>query len=125
MKLTYHVNRGVAVKVILSDKLKKSIGEDYRHLNKKAGQYSRVFKRRINEIKSMANCGDYLRYGLGNPHLLDGDFEGHLGVNISSNYRLIVRLCTSDYSPESLAACDKVIIEGVVDYHGKRSWIIP
>ena len=35
---------------------------------------------------------------------------------------------TKDLSAESLKSCDTLIIEGVIDYHGKGkkfSWIIP
>lgn len=125
LRLTHHVNRGVILDVSLSKKLKKCIGEDYRHLNKKAGQHSVMIKRRINEIAAAENYGDYERIGIGNPHLLDGDLEGCFAVNVSRNYRLIARPCVEAYTAQAAAVCKKVIIEGVVDYHGKRTWLIP
>ena len=41
---------------------------------------------------------------------------------------VIIKPKTKDLSVESLKNCDTLIIEGVIDYHGKRkkfSWIIP
>lgn len=111
--------------VSLSKKLSKCIGEDYQHLKKKAGQHSKIIKRRINEISAAENYGDYERMGIGNPHLLDGDLKGCFAVNISRNYRLIARLCVEGHMSTTTAACKKVIIEGVMDYHGQRTWLIP
>lgn len=117
---------GVVLEVELSTKLQKSIGSDGQHLQRKAGKLSRPIKMRLDQIKAAANYFEYQDIGLGKPHLLEGDFKGCFAVNVSSNYRLIGRLCTDDLSAESLKKCDKVIIEGVVDYHGKSvRWFIP
>lgn len=59
---------------------------------------------------------------------LAGDLKGSYSLRVSANYRLIVKPKTNDLSAESLGSCDTLIIEGVVDYHGKgkkNSWIIP
>lgn len=114
------------MEVQLSVKLQKSIGEDYQDLQKKTGSLSRMIKQRINQISAAANYYEYQRIGLGKPHLLEDDLKGYFAVNITGNYRLIGRLVTDDLSPEALKTCGKVIIEGVVDYHGKkRRWLIP
>jgi plasmid maintenance system killer protein len=114
------------LEVELSAKLQKSIGDEAQHLKKEAGQLSKPIKLRIDQIRAAANYLQYQSIGLGKPHLLDGDFAGCFAVNVSNNYRLIGRLCVEDVSPESLEKCDKVVLEGVVDYHGKsNNWIIP
>lgn len=49
-------------------------------------------------------------------------------VFLSANYRIIIKPVSDDLSAESLKVCDTLIIEGVIDYHGKgskHSWIIP
>ena len=56
--------------------------------------------------------------GLGIPHPLSNKLKDYYAIRITGNYRLIVR-------PESLSS-DKIIIKGVLDYHGdKNEWIIP
>lgn len=58
-------------------------------------------------------------------------FELYLMVShvfLSANYRIIIKPVSDDLSAESLKVCDTLIIEGVIDYHGKgskHSWIIP
>ncbi|NLL47846.1 MAG: hypothetical protein GX249_04605 [Firmicutes bacterium] len=114
------------MEVEFSAKLQKCIGNDAQDLKRKAGQLSKPIKLRIDQIRAAANYLEYQSIGLGNPHLLDGDFKGCFAVSVSKNYRLIGRLCVEDLSPESLEQCDKVVLEGVVDYHGKANcWIIP
>ncbi len=59
---------------------------------------------------------------------LEGEYKGSYSLRVSANYRLIVRPKAGDLSAESLKKCDTLIIEGVIDYHGKGkkfSWIIP
>ena len=114
------------MEVEFSAKLQKCIGNKAQYLTRKAGHLSKPIKLRIDQIRAAANYREYQPIGLGKPHLLDGDFEGCFAVNVSKNYRLIGRLCVEDLRPESLEQCDKVVLEGVVDYHGKTStWIIP
>lgn len=114
------------MEIEFSAKLQKVIGSEGQHLKKRAGQLSKPIKLRIDQIRAATNYLEYQSIGLGNPHLLDGNFKGCFAVSVSKNYRLIGRLCVEDLSPESLEKCDKVVIEGVVDYHGKsNNWIIP
>ena len=66
--------------------------------------------------------------GIGKIESLEGDQKGSYSLRVSANYRLIVKPKTKDLSAESLKNCDTLIIEGVIDYHGKGrkfSWIIP
>ena len=66
--------------------------------------------------------------GIGKMESLEGDCKGSYSLRVSANYRLIVKPKAKDLSAESLKSCDTLIIEGVIDYHGKGkkySWIIP
>lgn len=114
------------MEVTFSEKLKRVIGDEGQHLPKKAGELSRWIKRRMDQMRAANNYAEYQSIGLGKPHLLTGDLKGCFAVSLTANYRLIVRLGVDDLSAESLSKCDKVIIEGVVDYHGKKSnWLLP
>lgn len=65
---------------------------------------------------------------IGKKESLEGDRKGAYSLRVSANYRLIVKPKSEDLSVESLKNCDILIIEGVIDYHGKGkkcSWIIP
>lgn len=50
---------------------------------------------------------------------LEGERKGSYSLRVSANYRLIVKPMARDLSAESLKICDTLIIEGVIDYHGK------
>ena len=59
---------------------------------------------------------------------LEADLKGSFSLRVSANYRLIVKPIAIDLCAGSLKNCDTLIIEGVIDYHGKGkkiSWIIP
>lgn len=114
------------MEVAFSERLKRAIGDEGQHLQKKLGHLSRRFKMRIDQMKAADHYYEYQSIGLGRPHLLDGDLKGCFAVDLTGNYRIIARLGTDDLSPEALKICDEVIIEGVVDYHGKgNNWFIP
>lgn len=96
--------------------MKKSIGNDL----------TRAVKKRYNALNAADNFLIYLSTGLGKPHSLVGDMLGSYGINIDSNYRLVVKPVAEDIKPETLKLCRVIIIRGVVDYHGtKFDWLIP
>ena len=101
--------------------------EDFTLMKKKIGQdLARGVKKRCDNLKAANNFGIYLSTGLGKPHSLVGDLKGCYGVNISDNYRLVIRPVTESLDPASLKECDTIIVEGVMDYHGpKNKWLIP
>lgn len=111
-------------------KYKKSSVEKYFSnfalMNKKLGKdLTRTTKKRYDQLKAAPNFSIYLSTGLGKPHPLYGDLRGCYGISIASNIRLIVRPDAESLDPSSLAKCDSVIIEGVMDYHGqKHEWLI-
>ena len=79
---------------------------------------AKTVKQRYNQIEACENFKEYMNTGLGIPHPLSNKLKDYYAIRITGNYRLIVR-------PESLSS-DKIIIKGVLDYHGdKNEWIIP
>lgn len=100
---------------------------DYDWIDRKIGtQMAKAFKKRIVQIKAANNFSIFLKVGLGNPHPLSGNLEGYYGVNLTANFRLVIKPVTDLYDPQSLLLCDTVVVKGVMDYHGgKYKWICP
>ena len=85
-------------------------------------------KKRNNQIVAFTSFSALQQSGIGKMESLEGDRKGSYSLRVSANYRLIVKPKAKDLSAESLKSCDTLIIEGVIDYHGKGkkfSWIIP
>lgn len=105
--------------VLHSDNLmKKEIG----------AELTRAVKKRYNQVAAFSSFSSLQQSGIGKMESLEGERKGSYSLRISANYRLIVKPNTKDLSAESLKECDTLIIEGVIDYHGKGkkfSWIIP
>ncbi len=99
-----------------ADTLKKIIGLEL----------SRMVLRRCNELMSADNFKDYLSYGIGRPHLLEGNLNGFYGIRLNANYRLIVEPLVDQINEKTLKECKNINIKGVMDYHdGKYNWLIP
>ena len=96
-------------------------------MQKKCGtEMTRQIKKRFDELKAARTFSDYLSLGLGNPHSLTGEFAGCYGISVTGNIRIIVEPICDDLMPESLKACEEVIMKGVADYHGQKvEWFIP
>ena len=96
-------------------------------MQKKHGkEFAKRAKQRIDQINAIPRFNEYVMLGLGNPHVLAGDFEGYYGVSLTGNTRIILKPISEDLSVESLSKCEEVILKGVVDYHGQKDeWIIP
>lgn len=91
-------------------------------------ELTRAVKKRYNQIVAFSSFSALQQSGIGKMESLKGDGKNSYSLRVSANYRLIVRPKTKDISAESLKICDTLIIEGVIDYHGKgkkHSWIIP
>lgn len=98
--------------------MKKAIG----------AELTKAVKKRYNQIISFSSFSSLQLSGIGKMESLEGDRKESYSLHVSANYRLIVRPRTKDRSAESLKKCDILIIEGVIDYHGKGTkynWIIP
>lgn len=91
-------------------------------------ELTKAVKKRYNQIVAFTSFSALQQSGIGKMESLEGDRNGSYLLRVSANYRLIVKPKTKDLSTESLKSCDTLIIEGVIDYHGKGkkfSWIIP
>jgi plasmid maintenance system killer protein len=91
-------------------------------------ELTRAVKKRYNQIISFSSFSSLQLSGIGKMKSLKGDMKGSYSLHITANYRLIIKPKADDLSSESLKACDTLIMEGVIDYHGggkKYNWIIP
>ena len=91
-------------------------------------ELTKTVKKRYNQIVAFTSFSSLQQSGIGKMESLEGDRKGSYSLRVSANYRLIVKPKAKDLSAESLKSCDTLIIEGVIDYHGKGkkvSWIIP
>lgn len=91
-------------------------------------ELTKSVKKRYNQIVAFSSFSTLQHSGIGKMESLEGDRKGAYSLRISANYRLIIKPKAKDLSAESLKNCDTLIIEGVIDYHGKGkkfSWLIP
>jgi proteic killer suppression protein/toxin YoeB len=118
------------------DEKVKELFEDLNNVQDSKGLMKRVIgteltkavKKRYNQIVSFSSFSALQLSGIGKMESLAGDRKESYSLHISANYRLIVKPKSNDRSAESLKKCDTLIIEGVIDYHGKGtkySWIVP
>ena len=91
-------------------------------------ELTKSVKKRYNQIVAFSSFSTLQQSGIGKMESLEGDRKGAYSLRVSANYRLIVKPKVKELSAESLKICDTLIIEGVIDYHGKGkkfSWLIP
>lgn len=95
-------------------------------LQKKIGpNLAKKSKMRITQLKSSSTFQKYLDFHIGNPHSLKGDLAKFYGVDLDAHTRLIIQPDPPDLSSEALKICEKVMVIGIVDYHGdKNEWLI-
>ena len=87
---------------------------------------SRKVKMRLDQLKAAPNFQWLIDNPIGHFEGLTGDFEHKYSLRLDSNYRIIIRPNSNDYTRDSLVKCTEYYLEGVVDYHGgKRKWLIP
>lgn len=75
------------MEVTFSERLKRVIGNEGQHLQKRVGPLSRTIKLRIDQMRAASNYIEYQSIGLGKPHHLEGDLKGCFAVNLTANYR--------------------------------------
>ena len=91
-------------------------------------ELTKAVKKRYNQIVSFSSFFALQLSRIGKIHSLEENYKGSYALGLSANYRLIIKPKSKDLSAESLKSCDVLIIEGVIDYHGKETkinWIIP
>lgn len=108
-----------------SNKLKRLV-EDKVTLQKKVGfELAKIFLRRLDQLKAFQSIGELMKSGIDNPHELKGNRMGYIGWSIDGNKRVIMRPENVYDLQKDPYACKKVIIKGVVDYHGgKENWYL-
>lgn len=108
-----------------NDKVEKYFN-NLNYLQKKVGKdHTKKIKQRHDQLKAMCNVFELLGSGLDRPHSLKGDLIGCIGWDIDANYRMIIDVGENPGDLKSFTTVSKVIIKGVVDYHGdKDNWII-
>lgn len=82
-------------------------------------ELTKAVKKRYNQMQAFSSFLSLLQSGIGKMEPLVGDLEGSYSLHLSANYRLILKPKVKDHSTDSLKLCDTLIIEGVMDYHGK------
>ena len=90
-------------------------------------QLTKKLFQRLRDLRSFNSVNQLLNSGIDNPHLLRGDLEGCLGWDLTSNVRLIIRICDSfcEKTIEESKTMTSVIVEGVRDYHDRnKQWLI-
>lgn len=109
------------------DKKLKRIMQNADTLKKEIGlELARMVLRRCNELMSADNFKEYLSYGIGRSHLLEGNLNGFYGIRLNANYRLIIEPLINQINDNTLKECKNINIKGVMDYHdGKYNWLIP
>lgn len=87
--------------------------------SKIGAELTKAVKKRYNQLLAFSSFLSLLQSGIGKMESLEGDLKGSYSLHLSSNYRFILKPKAKDHSTESLKLCDTLIIEGVMDYHGK------
>ena len=111
---------------INDNKLLKLINDPNKLIKKVGLEMARKIHQRFNELRASSNFKEYLDNGIGKPHPLTGKLDNLFGISLNKNYRLIVEPLTDGLDDESLRACKKIEIKGVMDYlDGKYVCLIP
>ena len=120
--ITTWVRKEVFVEIKFDDNKVESFFENYNLMAKKKGlEFTKIVKKRVEQIKAAETFGDYLLTGLGKPHPLTQNKKGLYGIHLTGNKRLLVELEVENFEIETIKKCKKVIIKGVEDYHGTKN----
>ena len=114
--------RLLKVKIEYTNERVKQYFENYNNMQRKCGfEITKSIKKLMNSLVAANDFKIYLTTNLGKPHLLHGDLKEFYAINITGNFRLIVK----PVSNNSTDNCTGIIIKGVMDYHGEKyEWII-
>jgi hypothetical protein len=125
--ILYNIGGMPKLKIIYKNNVVEKYFENFNFMKKEKGlELTRTIKKRYEQLKASENFSIYLSTGLGKPHPLYENLKGRYGISITGNIRLIVKPVVENLNTDSLKNCKTIIIEGVMDYHGRKNeWIIP
>jgi len=100
----------------------KKLFSDFQLMKKKTdGTFTKLVKKRCDQLRAFDTFADFFVSKLGKPHRLSGDRSDFYAVHITGNKRLIIKPLSENLSPDSLKKCRKILIKGVEDYHGSKT----
>jgi Txe/YoeB family toxin of Txe-Axe toxin-antitoxin module len=110
------------VEIEYDNKNVEALFSDFELMKKKTDAvFTKLVKKKYEQIKAFDNFADFIRSGIGKPHPLSGDKDDCYGVNITGSKRLVVCPISQNLSMTSLQLCKKIIIKGVENYHGSKT----
>ncbi|MCF7931861.1 MAG: hypothetical protein K9K93_01715 [Acholeplasmataceae bacterium] len=96
--------------------------DDFDQMRKETNTvFTKLVKKRVDQLRAFETFADYLQSGLGKPHPLSGNKKDCYGIHITGGTRLVVCPLSLDLSTESLQYCKKILIKGVENYHGSKT----
>ena len=109
-----------------NNKVEKTMTDAKALVRKIGPQLAKATIRRMNELDSFRNLVELFSGGLDNPHWLEANLYGCISWSISGNFRLILDTGMKPNETKlDYSLSEKIIIKGVVDYHGgKNEWLI-
>lgn len=111
------------MEILFDDEKVKKIFDDHNLMIRKTNfEITKLVKKKIHQLIAFECFKDYLDSNIGKPHLLEGK-DKEYAINVTANIRLIIKPYTESLDFESLKKCKKIIIKGVVDYHGSNKKI--
>ena len=112
------------MKITYANKRVEKYFSDYEAMKKKISpDWVRIVKKHIDRLIAADNFEIFKSLGLGHLEPLQGKDVGKYSLRITGNVRLIIK---PEQNGKSVKICEEVLIEGVVDYHGrKQTWYIP
>lgn len=100
--------------------------KDWSRLKLKCGvEIAKQIKKRIDQMEAAKNFSEYGMLGHTEPY--EGKEKWVYSSRVGKNFRLLFKLEIKEpiENIKTISECNKIIIIGVCDYHGKVNWIIP
>lgn len=108
------------MEILYESKKLEELFQDHTKLSAKVDFHLlKIIKKRQLELMAADTFFDYLHIGLGRPHLLTGELHGYYATRLDANKRLIFKPIYEKNQKD----CSKVVIKGVIDYHGSKTTI--
>lgn len=96
-------------------KLEKILTNE-RLIKKNYAAFNKNLCNRLSELRAANNLNEIPNYPPPRRHKLDGSFDNHWGIDISKNFRIIIRP-VGEYDIEDLSTVVEIEILSIEDYH--------